>query len=415
MKRFLCVLLSAVFFAGGLFSVSAAENNGLDLIFEEDFENYEKDVNVNSTSMSNVFVCDYNSIGDGMISVQESSDGGLYLLNHVFTQIFIDTPIVGSYEFSLDVIEAQGKLQSGVLVRAPKTEAAYYEGDGYPDTSTCLSGLYITPHANSVGVNVKTYNAGAASTSYINNNLKEFPLPDGVKLPYELKIKDDTEKIEVYCGGFLICSVLTSEPGKTYENHQAKDPCFGKAVLCDASGAEIASYTDTLLQSDGSVVGWSTRASNMAVDNIKLYAEKTYGALLAINVVPAKVTKKNLSDAQTKVKRARDLYDALTDEQKARITNVERLIKAEAAIKELAPETAKPQEIPTEAATQPVTGTLTETLTEPAPAQTEKAAETEEETEIKIIDDSLTVWILIAVMIALAFTTAGFVIVKTRK
>ena len=418
MKKVLVLLLSVILAAGGIFTVSAAsETNGLEVIFEEDFESYEKNVTVNSTSMSNVFVCEFNAIGDGTICVNESSDGNLYLFSHVFTQIYIDTPIIGAYEFSLDVIEAQGKLQSGILVRAPKTEAAYYEGDGYPDTSTCLSGLFINPHSDSINVNIKTYNANAASTSYINNNMKEFRLPSGVKYPYSLKIQDDGEIIKIFCGGELICSIAMSEPGKTYENHQATAPCFGKAVLYDASGAELASYTDPLLQSDGSTVGWATRAANMCVDNVKLSADKTYGALLAINVVPAKVTKKNLSDAAAKVSRARELYDALTEEQKALIPNVERLIKAEAAVKELTPATTEQKEVPTERLTEPLGEPATVTETEPVPEKTAEAAEaaTEGGVEVVVTDDSLAVWILIAVMIALVFATAGFVIVKTRK
>lgn len=423
MKKFIVLLLSVIFIAGGLVTVSSAvEENRLDPIYEEDFESYEKGVNVSSTSASGVFVCEYNSIGDGLISVNEESDGNLYLLSHVFTQIYIDTPIVGAYEFSLDVLEAQGRLQSGILVRAPKTEAAYYEGDGYPDTSTCLSGLFITPHAGSIGVNIKTYNANAASTSYIDNNLTEFQLPSGVKFPYNVKIKDDTEKIELYCGGELICSVVMSGPGKTYENHQAASPCFGKAVLYDTTGAEIASYSDPLLQSDGSIIGWTTRASNMAVDNVRLFADKTYGVLLAVNAVPAKITKKNLSDAAAKAVRARELYDALSEDQKAFITNIERLVKAEAAIKELMPETTGPKEEPPAATEEPAAVSTYEIPIDTVPAKTHpeetgtKAAVTAEEvTEINIIDDSLTVWILIAVMIALIFATAGFVIVKTRK
>ena len=420
MKKLTALLLSVLFIAYGAATVSsAAENPDAEIVFEEDFERYEKDVNVNSTSMTNLFVCDYNSIGDGMISVQETSDGNLYLLSHVFTQIYTGTPVIGGYEFSLDIIEAQGRLQSGVLIRAPKTDAAYYEGDGYPDTSTCLSGLYLTPHSNSIGVNVKTYNASAASTSYIDNNVKDFALPDGVKLPYNLTVKDDTEKIEIYCGGSLICSIVMSEPGKTYENHQAKDPCFAKAVLYDASGGEIASYDDPLLQSSGSIVGWSTRASNMAVDNVKLSADKTYAALLAINAVPAKVTAKNLADAAAKTARARELYDALTDEQKALITNSDRLAKAEEAVKELTPATTEKPEEPTGAATEPPAQTqaaATEPLTDEKPAQTaDNETGAAQETETRIIDDSLTVWILIAVMIALVFVTAGFVAVKRRK
>lgn len=412
------ILLLALFVTGLAIAPDAAGEDGAEVIFKEDFESYESGVDVNSTSMSSVFVCDYNSIGDGSISVSEASSGNLYLRSHVFTQIYIGTPIIGKYEFSLDVSEANGNIQAGVFVRAPKTIAAYYEGDGHPDTSTCLSGIYINPHKTSIGVNVKTYDAEADSTSNMQNNITMFDLPDGVRFPYTLKVKDDTEKIEIYCNDGLLCSVVMSEPGRIYEKHQATDPCFGKAVLYGKDGAEIATYKDPLLQSDGSVIGWSTRVSDISVDNIILKAEKTYAALLAINTVPAKVTKKNLKEAAEKVRAARELYDALTDGQKALITNLDRLTKAETEVKALTPETTEAKEVPTEALTETVTASLTDepTAAPAEKAETEKdAKETEEEIDIKTVDDSLAIWILISVMIAAAFATAGFVVIKLRK
>ncbi len=418
MKKFSVLLIAALLVTACVPALPATAAEDIGVIYEEGFESYEKDVNVNSTSMTNVFVCDYNSIGDGLISVVESSDGNLYLKSHVFTQIYTDTPITGAYEFSLDVFGAQGNIQSGVLVRAPKTEAAYYESDGYPDTSTCLSGIYINPHENKINVNVKTYNAGAESTCYIDNNMTVFRLPDGVTFPYNLKIKDDTKRISILVNDELICAVEMSEPGKTYENHQATEECFGLAVMYDKDGKEIGRYKDPLLQSKGATVGWSTRACDMEVDNVKLSAGKTYAALLAISVIPAKVTKRTLEDAQAKVKHARELYDALPDDQKALITNVNKLTDAEEIIKKLAPETTA--EITTEPAADTQTETETAVVTTAADDGTGNgttAAETaaEEETVTMTADDSLVIYILIAVMIAAVFAAAGFAVIKLRR
>ena len=248
----------------------------------------------------------------------------------------------------------------------------------------------------------------------MQNNITMFDL-HGVQFPYNLKVADDTEKISIYCNGELLCYVVMSEPGKIYEKHQATDPCFGKAVLYDKDGAEIATYIDPLLQSDGSVIGWSTRVATMDVDNIVLKAEKTYAALLAINAVPAKVTKKNLKEATEKVIAARKLYDALTEEQKALVTNADRLTKAEAEVKALTPETTEAKEEPTAALTDPVTSPSTDAPTAEVTQNTEQTATPEEEIEIKVVDDSLAIWILISVMIAAALATAGFAVVKLRK
>ena len=79
MKKFSVLLIAALLITACVPALPATAAEDIGVIYEEGFESYEKDVNVNSTSMTNVFVCDYNSIGDGLISVVESSDGNLYL------------------------------------------------------------------------------------------------------------------------------------------------------------------------------------------------------------------------------------------------------------------------------------------------------------------------------------------------
>ena len=112
-KKLLAFLLALCLMTGGFTLVALAADGDSDLvvIFEENFEEYEKDVNVSSTLMPDFFVNDANAIGDGYIKVLEATDGNLYLQSHVFTQIYSATPIVGAYEFSLDIHEAQGKVQ----------------------------------------------------------------------------------------------------------------------------------------------------------------------------------------------------------------------------------------------------------------------------------------------------------------
>ena len=116
-KKLLALMMTLCLMAGCLTLVAYAETGGdeLILIFEENFEEYQKDVNVSSTLMPNFFISDANSIGDGVINVQEATSGNLYLWSHVFSQVYAATPIVGAYEFSLDIIEAQGKAQTGAF------------------------------------------------------------------------------------------------------------------------------------------------------------------------------------------------------------------------------------------------------------------------------------------------------------
>ncbi len=427
----------------------AAEGDGSDLIliFEENFEEYEKDVNVSSTLMPNFFVCDYNSIGDGVISVQESASGNLYLKSHVFTQIYSATPIVGAYEFSLDVHEAQGQVQTGVFVRAPKTVAAYYEADGHPNTSVCQAGLFLYTAGNRLGVNVKTYDENAASTSRLQNNTVNFSLPEGASYPYNLRVADSGQEIAIYVNDTLICRVTYADPGQVYGNHESEGKFFGTAKLYDAAGTEKGSYTNPLMSSDSSYIGWTTRAADMIVDNVTVKVEAAYQAMLAINQLPAKVTDKNIEDAKELVAAARALYDALSEEKQALVINYSKLTKAEASIEALENVTEAPTEVPTEpietpteTPTEPVelpteepSETLSESVTPPSEAtdpaetadMTEKGSEepdeensedlTDGEDNVKVVDDSLVIWILIAVMIVALCGTAGYITVKVRK
>ena len=437
-KKLLALLLTLCLMTGcfTLVALAAGEDDGLILIFEENFEEYQKDVNASSTLMPNFFVCDANSIGDGVISVQETNTGNLYLWSHVFSQVYSSTPIVGAYDFSLDIHEAQGKAQTGVFIRAPKTAAAFYEGDGHPDTSVCHGGLFIYTYAGSIGVNVKTYDPAASGTSYLQNNTVTFNLPQGTAYPYNLRFADSGSEIAIYVNGTLICRVTYADPGQVYDRHESEGKFFGTAKLYDAEGNEKGSYTNPLMSSDASYIGWTTRAANMGVDNVVVKVEAAYRTLLAINKLPTKVTDKNVEDAKELAEEARALYDALPEEKKALVVNYQKLTKAEDAITDIENVTEAPTEAPTEPVETP-TEEITEDVTEApaddttaedttAPAEdtaeapTEAPAEdttvTDEDTaEVQIIDDALWMWILAAIMIVAVFGAAAYITVETRK
>ena len=431
-KKLLALLLTLCLMTGcfTLVALAAEENDGLILIFEDNFEEYEKDVNASSTMMPNFFVCDANSIGDGVISVQETNTGNLYLWSHVFSQVYSATPIVGAYEFSLDIHEAQGQCQTGVFIRAPKTAAAFYEGDGHPDTSVCQGGLFIYTYAGSIGVNVKTYDPAASGTAYLQNNTVTFNLPQGTAYPYNLRFVDSGSEIAIYVSDTLICRVTYSDPGQVYDRHESEGKFFGSAKLYDAEGNEKGSYEKPLMSSDSPYIGWTTRAANMGVDNVTVKAEAAYQALLAINKLPTKVTEKNIESAKEIAEEARALYDALPEDKKALVINYGKLTKAEESISAIENATEAPTDAPTEPETEPVTEpaeTPTEAPTDPAtqaPADTVEPTSEEDtvvttdgetEPEVKVMDDSLWIWILIAIMIVAVCGAAGFITIKVRK
>lgn len=86
MKKIFALVLS-VFLLAGMFLILAVADESADeqfiTIFEENFEDYENNVNVSSTLMPNFFVCDYNAIGDGVIHVQETANGNLLRLRRL--------------------------------------------------------------------------------------------------------------------------------------------------------------------------------------------------------------------------------------------------------------------------------------------------------------------------------------------
>jgi len=453
MKRKLLILIMLACFLFGCVSLFplAADNDDSDLIliFEENFEEYEKDVNVSSTLMPNFFVCDANAIGDGVIHVQESASGNLYLKSHVFTQIYSATPIVGAYEFSLDVHEAQGQVQTGVFIRAPKTVAAYYEADGHPDTSVCQAGLFLYTNGSRLGVNVKTYDENAASTARLQNNTVYFPLPEGASYPYNLRVADSGTDISIYVNDTLICRVTFTNPGQVYGNHESEGKFFGEAKLLDAEGNEKGTYTNPLMSSDAAYIGWTTRAADMIVDNVTVKVEAAYQAVLTIHQLPAKVTEKNLEDAKELVAAARAMYDALPEDKRALVVNFAKLSKTESAIEALENVTEAPTEAPTEEPTEAPSEVPTEpsetpseaptdAITQPSETPTETLTDPFENTEfpengsgesgevateeltdagsnVKTLDDSLALWILIAIMIVAVCGTAGYITVKVRK
>ena len=290
-----------------------------------------------------------------------------------------------------------------------------------------IFGLFIYTYSSSIGVNVKTYDAAASGTSYLQNNTVTFNLPQGTAYPYNLRFVDSGSEIAIYVSDTLICRVTYSDPGQVYDRHESEGKFFGSAKLYDAEGNEKGSYTDPLMSSDSPYIGWTTRAANMGVDNITVKAEAAYQALLAINKLPTKVTEKNIESAKEIAEEARALYDALPEDKKALVINYGKLTKAEESISAIENATEAPTEPPTEAPTEAPTDEVTEPTDTPTEEVTDGKTEaptdpvTEETTEeltgceVCTVDDSLAIWILIAIMIVAVCGAAGFITIKVRK
>ena len=279
------------------------------IIFEEDFESYEQEIFAASTKMTDFFTCDANSIGDGYIKVKKDGEENRYLHSYVFTEVHNTTPIVGAYEFSLDVLDAKGSYSSGVFVRGVKMKAAFYESDGHPHASMSQTGLLIYPRPDELRVNVKTYDESwDENAAYLQNNVQSFALPNGVTYPYNLRVSDSGSDISIFVNDTLVCRIALSSPGKTYEKHESEVGYFGSATVYDDKGGELASYADTLLCSDNALFGWATRSSEMRVDHVRVKVGSVQKTILEIEKIPAQIHAGNVQTAKELVATA--LYDS---------------------------------------------------------------------------------------------------------
>lgn len=350
----------------------------LSVVFEENFDEYEGDVNASATKLATFFHVDANAIGDGYVRVEEDpSNGNLYLKNHVFTQVYSKTGIRDPYEFAMTVYEMQGGHQAGVFFRAPTCDCAYYEGDGGdPDnqTSTGRSGIWVFVYQDRISVNIKAFDN--SKPAKVANIYHAFPLPEGSDYGkgIELRIIDNGTDAQIMADGTLVCTLkFSEETGRKWTQNGIDRAImlFKTVTMLGADGAEILTASDTYVSATESTIGWATRVADMRIDNVRVLmqtAQETTGA-------------------------------AVTDTEP----------ESTGSVSETEPDS-------TVSAAENVT-------TAPVPAST--GSETEEETGTEAgttagiitetVDDSLAIWIMVAVMLVAVGVTGGIVTTKKRR
>lgn len=350
----------------------------LSVVFEENFDEYEGDVNASATKLATFFHVDANAIGDGYVRVEEDpSNGNLYLKNHVFTQVYSKTGIRDPYEFAMTVYEMQDGHQAGVFFRAPACECAYYEGDGGdPDnqTSTGRSGIWVFVYQDRISVNIKAFDN--SKPAKVANIYHAFPLPEGSDYGkgIELRIIDNGTDAQIMADGTLVCTLkFSEETGRKWTQNGINRAImlFKTVTMLGADGAEILTASDTYVSATESTIGWATRVADMRIDNVRVLmqtAQETTGA-------------------------------AVTDTEPESTGSV-----------------SETESDSTASAAENVT-------TAPVPAST--GSETEEETGTEAgtaagiitetVDDSLAIWIMVAVMLVAVGVTGGIVTAKKRR
>ena len=226
----------------------------LSVVFEENFDEYEGDVNASATKLATFFHVDANAIGDGYVRVEEDpSNGNLYLKNHDFTQVYSKTGIRDPYEFAMTVYEMQGGHQAGVFFRAPACECAYYEGDGGdPDnqTSTGRSGIWVFVYRDRISVNIKAFDN--SKPAKVANIYHAFPLPEGSDYGkgIELRIIDNGTDAQIMADGTLVCTLKFSEETGRKWTQNGIDRAFENAAIEKAVENMTVEIPDSMVEEE---------------------------------------------------------------------------------------------------------------------------------------------------------------------
>lgn len=382
MTRICSSLLALILFGACLlpsFAVLNAAAEEETVLAEESFDDYDIDVAGDQTSLKSFFQIDANSIGDGYVKIKEDDTGNLLLQSHVFTQVYFKNALKVPYAFSLTAYEMQGGHQSGMFFRAPVNQAAYYEGDGGdPErgNSCGFSGIWLYAYETAFEVNVKTYDDKQAHK--VKDNTLTFDMPEGSGcsngMHCDIRIVDDIPagKAAVYVDGHLMCTFEFSEEvvKRGYSGVGVSVACSSSVTVKDASGEVLATYEKPIVSSAQSFAGWATRVANMSVDNVR------------VAQIPSEAASEQTTPAATQ---------AVTEPVTDPVTS---------------PET-QPQASATEQETAPATGEQV--------SSTEEVTDAGTDTEVRVIDDSLAVWILVAVMLVAVGATVGVILMKKKR
>lgn len=356
--------------------------DGMTVAFEEAFDDYESGVNASATRLSDFFNVDANAIGDGYVKVEEDAKtGNLYLKNHVFTQAYSKAAIETAYEFSLTAYEMQGGHQAGMFFRAPACECAYYEADGSDadnPNSTGRSGIWVFVYRDRIAVNIKAYDS--TKPNKVASLYHSFPLPENSVYDngIVIRIVDSGADAQIYADGTLLCNLLFSEETgrKWLQNGIDRSVYLYKTVtMLDAGGTELLVAENTFVSAGQSVIGWATRASDMRLDNVRVMVQ-----------APAETDAE--TDSATEIATMPE-----TERKPETVTDSEMISSESSSMSETeVADTSDPSEVDS----------------------SDSGSETAAGATVKTVDDSLAVWILIAVMLVAIGVTTGVIAIKRR-
>ena len=282
----LFLIMTFAFILTAVCAVLAAEET-----YTMDFNNEDVDTDAKEIlEFGDMFEVHYGT-GGCSATVQEGEEGNKYLALSGYIAFsswdLMDSP----YEFSVDAqMVKTGNI--GFFVRSvipvtkynPKngpqgseTTFTYFEADWYNENggkngSTGIggSGISVMPLNENIRVNIKTYEPDGLK---IANKFYDFPVPEGLNVAdefFNIKFKDDGEKVEIYINDNLLATIEMSEKGVYEEDEDDPNEYLKKAVIKDAEGNEVLNIDNARLSPGPSQIAIGCRNLQMNIDNLKV-------------------------------------------------------------------------------------------------------------------------------------------------
>lgn len=271
MKK-IALLLSALMIATALCVCVCAEDNAV----------FSSHVDFSDLENKQTFI-DYKGFGSDWEPVRALQNDGFdgqgdngTLHFGPFTQLTSTHRLEGPYEFSVD-LKAPNNQFFGVFVRStdePLNGTPYYEHDGSKnadggDDNECIgaTGVYVIPRGDKILLCVKT--ADASQPKGIGTDKTLFETGHDISAETTpLRFADDGEKIAVYVGGDLVCTVGLT--GRSENDLMSQYPVFTRVRITDADGAEVKVVDNCRVSADFSTVAFGMRINSANIDNIDL-------------------------------------------------------------------------------------------------------------------------------------------------
>lgn len=225
------------------------------------------------------------------------TDGRMYAYMHTYSDLHTYDAIEDEYVFSVDInadpekmhtVCVRGVVGDTIFKTNPANQGveegfAFYEWDWYTNNGGSdenaesflggAGGLHVSLNPEGFAIRIKAYTEEALNIATYKTVV---PYEIDASKFYNLKFYDDGQTVTILVDGAVIATVELTDAGKTYNDNdgtlESDTEYFGKAVVKDASGAELLTVENTRITSASSIIALATRNPEhyLKIDNIHL-------------------------------------------------------------------------------------------------------------------------------------------------